>query len=61
MKDLLHVVSGGGGRLVRTFAVLTRAQVGRVPVPPVMFRVRLLVARGDPPFREGCCSFSLSG
>jgi hypothetical protein len=43
MKDLLHVAVGGGGRLRRTAAVLTRAQVGRVPVRPVMLYVRLLV------------------
>ena len=41
--DLLHVAVGGGGGLLRTAAVLTRAQVGRVPVPPVMLGVRLLV------------------
>src|SRR5213079_3099213 len=34
---------GGGGGLRRPAAVLTRVQVGRVPVPPVMFGVRLLV------------------
>ena len=43
MKDLLHVAVGGGGGLLRTAAVLTRAQVGRVPVPPVVLGVRLLV------------------
>src|SRR5436190_23509669 len=43
MKDLIHVAVGGGCRVRRTAAVLTRAQVRRVPVPPVMFRVRLLV------------------
>src|SRR5262245_30373236 len=43
MKDLIHVTVGGGGCLLRTAAVLTRAQVGRVPVPPVVFGVRLLV------------------
>ena len=42
MKDLLHSAVGGGGGLLRTAAVLTRAQVGRVPVPPVMLGVRLL-------------------
>src|SRR5207248_10822600 len=40
---LRHVMIGGGGGLRRTAAVLTRVQVGRVPVPPVMFDVRLLV------------------
>jgi len=43
MKDLLHVAVGGGGCLLRTAAVLTRAQVRRVPVPPVVLSVRLLV------------------
>jgi hypothetical protein len=43
MKDVVHVAVGGGCCLLRTAAVLTRAQIGRVPVPPVMFRVRLLV------------------
>ena len=43
MKSL-HVAVGGGCRLLRTAAVLTRAQVGRVPVPPVVLGVRLLVA-----------------
>ena len=43
MKDLLHVASGGGGRLVRTYAILTRTQVRRIPIPPVMLGVRLLV------------------
>src|SRR4029453_11203794 len=38
-----HVAIGGGGCLFRTAAVLTRAQIGRVPVPPVMRAVRLLV------------------
>src|SRR5262245_47097467 len=44
MKGLvLHVAIGGGGCLLRTAAVLTRAQVWRVPVPPVVLAVRLLV------------------
>src|SRR5436190_5781640 len=43
MMDFLHVPVGGDGCLRRTAAVLTRVQVGRVPVPPVMFGVRLLV------------------
>jgi hypothetical protein len=42
MMDLLHVMVGGGG-LRRTAAVLTRTHVWRVPVPPVMFGVRLFV------------------
>src|SRR5215211_3908866 len=32
MKDLRHVAVGGGSGLLRIAAVLTRAQVGRVPV-----------------------------
>ena len=43
MKNFLHIAVGGGCCLRRTAAVLTRAQVGRIPVPPVMFGVRLLV------------------
>lgn len=43
MEDFIHVAVGGGGCLLRTAAVLTRAQAGRVPVPPVMFCVRLFV------------------
>src|SRR5215211_3931180 len=43
LKGFLHVTVGGGGGLLRTAAVLTGAQVGRVPVPPVMLGVRLLV------------------
>ena len=43
MKDLLHVAIGGGGCLLWiAAAALTRAQIGRVPVPPVMLDVRLL-------------------
>src|SRR5437763_6981368 len=43
MKDLLHVAVGGGDCLRRTATALTRTQIWRVPVPPVMFRMRLLV------------------
>src|SRR5438034_11731773 len=43
IKDLLHVAVGGGDCLRRTAAALTRTQIWRVPVPPVMFGVRLLV------------------
>src|SRR5215470_19831592 len=43
LEDLLHVAVGGGRRFLRTAAFLARAQVGRVPVPPVVFGVRLLV------------------
>ena len=41
--DLRHVAIGGGYGFLWTAAVLTRAQVGRIPVPPVMLGVRLLV------------------
>src|SRR6266550_4037220 len=41
--SLLHVAGGGGSRFVWTAPVLTRAQVGRVPIPPIMRAVRLLV------------------
>ena len=43
MKDVLHVAAGGGGCLARAAAVLTGAQIGGVPIPPVMLAVRLLV------------------
>ena len=43
MMDLVHVTVSSGDCVRRTASVLTRAQVGRVPVPPVMFGVRLLV------------------
>src|SRR5437899_8522239 len=43
MKDLVHVTVGGGDCLRRTAAILTRTQIWRVPVPPVMFGVRFLV------------------
>src|SRR4030095_9020739 len=48
MKDLLHVAVGGCCCLLRTAAALTRAQVGRVPVPPVVLGARRLVARASP-------------
>src|SRR5262245_41134888 len=35
MKDLLHIAVGVCGCLLRSAAVLSRTQVGRVPVPPV--------------------------
>ena len=41
--DLVHVAVGGGGGLLRNAAALTRAQIGRVPVPPVVLGVRLLI------------------
>ncbi len=43
MKDLLHVTVGGSRCLLRTAAVLAGAQVGRVPIPPVVLAVRLLI------------------
>ena len=43
MKHFIHVTISGGGGCLRTVAVLTRAQVWRVPIPPVMFGVRFLV------------------
>src|SRR5205807_4761265 len=43
MKDLVHVAIGGGGGVLRRASVLTRAQIGRVPIPPMMLGVRLLV------------------
>ena len=39
---LFHVAVGGGGSFLRTLAVQARAQVRRVPVPPIVFAVRLL-------------------
>ena len=42
VKDLLHVAIGSGRCLLWIAAALTRDQVGRVPVPPVMLRVHLL-------------------
>lgn len=42
VNDLLHVAIGGGCCLLWVAAALTRAQIGRVPVPPVMRGVRLL-------------------
>src|SRR6516225_5029982 len=42
-KDLLHVAVGGRGRRLRTAAVLTCTQVRRIPVPPVVLGMRLLV------------------
>jgi hypothetical protein len=44
VKDLLHVAIGGGCCLLWIVAALTRAQIGRVPVPPLMLDVRLLEA-----------------
>jgi hypothetical protein len=41
--DFLHISVRSGGCLLRGTAILTRVQVRRVPIPPVMFGVRLLV------------------
>ena len=43
MKDFIHVSIGRGGGLLRSAAVLTRIQIRRVPIPPVMFGMRLFV------------------
>ena len=40
---LFHVAIGGGGSFLRTFAVETRAQIRRIPLPPIMLSVRILV------------------
>src|SRR5215475_12542190 len=42
VKDLFHVAIGGGCCLLWIAAALTRAQIGRIPVPPVMLGVCLL-------------------
>jgi hypothetical protein len=45
---------GGGGCLLRTAAVLTGAQIGRVPVPPVVLESAFSRrGRGAPPSRGG--------
>ena len=41
--DLFHVAICGSRGLLRGFAVLTGAQVGSVPVPPLMLAVRALI------------------
>ena len=41
--DLIHVSIGGSRGVLRIAAVLTRVQVRRVPIPPVMRGMRLLV------------------
>src|SRR5215472_11625898 len=41
--DFIHVAVRGGSCLVRTATVLTRVQIRRVPIPPVMFAVCLLI------------------
>ena len=40
MKHFVHVAVGGGRCVRRTAAVLTRTQIWRVPLPPMMFGVR---------------------
>src|SRR5689334_21550627 len=42
MKNLLHAPVGGCCCFLRIAAVPTRAQIGRVPISPVMLSVRLL-------------------
>ena len=41
--DFIHVAVRGGDCLVRTAAVLTRVQIRRVPIRPLMFAVCFLV------------------
>jgi len=40
---LLHAAVGGSRCFLRTFAVQPRAQIRRIPIPPIVFSVRLLV------------------
>ena len=42
--DLVHVAVGSDGCFRRIVAVLTCAQVRRVPIPPMMFGVRLFIS-----------------
>ena len=41
--DVVQVTVGGDDRVVRTAPILTRVQIGRVPIPPIVFGVRFLV------------------
>src|SRR5689334_17556291 len=41
--DVVHVTVRGDRRVVRTATTLTCMQIGRVPIPPVVFGVRFLV------------------
>jgi hypothetical protein len=43
LHDFIHVTICGSGGLLGAAAILPGGQVGRVPIPPVMFAVRLLV------------------
>ena len=43
MKDFLHIAVGGCYCLLRTLAVLASAQVRRVPIPPVVLSMGLLI------------------
>src|SRR5436190_2095279 len=43
MMHFVHVAISGCRRLFRTAATLTRVQIRRVPIPPVMLGVRYLV------------------
>src|SRR5688572_5996131 len=57
MTGLIHVAVGGSGGVLRIAAVLTCAQIGRIPVPPVVFGVRLLVVVvGKPRLVEELCN-----
>src|ERR687897_2502363 len=44
MKDLLHIAIGGGGCILLIAAALTCAQIGCIPVPPLMLGMGLLEA-----------------
>ena len=39
----LHMAAGGRCRLLRIITIQTRVQVRRIPVPPIVLSVRLLV------------------
>src|SRR3954467_464674 len=43
MMHFVHVAISGGCCFLRSAAILTRAEIGRVPIPPVMLGVRYLV------------------
>ena len=41
--DLVHVTVSGGDCVRLTAAILTRIQVCPIPIPPIVFGMRLLV------------------
>ena len=43
VEHFVHVAVSGGDCVRRTATILTRTQIWRVPVPPVIFGVRLFV------------------